>query len=47
MAAFEVLRTIKEALKLRLNLEAINFTDEEGTLVGLLRRRGPGWSSAS
>ena len=37
MAAFEVLRTIKEAgLKLRLNLEAIDFTDEEGTLVGLL-----------
>ena len=37
MAAFEVLRTVKEAgLKLRLNLEAIDFTDEEGTLVGLL-----------
>ena len=37
MAAFEVLRTIKDAgLKLRLNLEAIDFTDEEGTLVGLL-----------
>jgi beta-ureidopropionase / N-carbamoyl-L-amino-acid hydrolase len=37
MAAFEVLRTIKEAgIKLRLNLEAIDFTDEEGTLVGLL-----------
>jgi N-carbamoyl-L-amino-acid hydrolase len=37
MAALEVLRTIKEAgLKLRLNLEAIDFTDEEGTLVGLL-----------
>ena len=37
IAAFEVLRTIKEAgLKLRVNLEAIDFTDEEGTLVGLL-----------
>jgi beta-ureidopropionase / N-carbamoyl-L-amino-acid hydrolase len=37
MAAFEVLRTVKEAgLRLRLNLEAIDFTDEEGTLVGLL-----------
>ncbi len=37
MAAFEVLRTIKETgIQLRLNLEAIDFTDEEGTLVGLL-----------
>ena len=37
MAAFEVLRTIKDAgLKPRVNLEAIDFTDEEGTLVGLL-----------
>lgn len=37
MAAFEVLRTVKEAgLRLRLNVEAIDFTDEEGTLVGLL-----------
>jgi beta-ureidopropionase / N-carbamoyl-L-amino-acid hydrolase len=37
MAAFEVLRTIKDAgLQLKLNLEAIDFTDEEGTLVGLL-----------
>ena len=37
MAALEVLRTVKEhALKLDLNLEAIDFTDEEGTLVGLL-----------
>ncbi|HSL44735.1 MAG TPA: Zn-dependent hydrolase [Anaerolineales bacterium] len=37
MAAFEVLRTIKDAgLPLKLNLEAIDFTDEEGTLVGLL-----------
>ena len=37
LAALEVLRTIKEAgFKLRLNLEAIDFTDEEGTLVGLL-----------
>jgi N-carbamoyl-L-amino-acid hydrolase len=37
MAAFEVLRTIKDAgLELKVNLEAIDFTDEEGTLVGLL-----------
>ena len=37
MAAFEVLRTIKDAgVNLKVNLEAIDFTDEEGTLVGLL-----------
>jgi hydantoinase/carbamoylase family amidase len=37
MAAFEVLRTIKDAGgSLKVNLEAIDFTDEEGTLVGLL-----------
>jgi hydantoinase/carbamoylase family amidase len=37
MAAFEVLRTIKDAgLHLNVDLEAIDFTDEEGTLVGLL-----------
>jgi hydantoinase/carbamoylase family amidase len=37
MAAFEVLRTIKDAgLDPKVNLEAIDFTDEEGTLVGLL-----------
>ena len=37
MAAFEVLRTIKDAgLNLKVNVEAIDFTDEEGTLVGLL-----------
>ena len=37
IAAFEVLRTIKEnRIKLNVNLEAIDFTDEEGTLVGLL-----------
>jgi N-carbamoyl-L-amino-acid hydrolase len=37
MAAFEVLRTVKDAgLKLKVNLEVIDFTDEEGTLVGLL-----------
>lgn len=37
MAALEVLRTIKDAgISLRMNLEAIDFTDEEGTLVGLL-----------
>src|SRR3972149_107922 len=33
MAAFEVLRTVKDAgTKLAKNLEAIDFTDEEGTL---------------
>lgn len=37
MAAFEVLRTIKDAgIHLKVNLESIDFTDEEGTLVGLL-----------
>jgi N-carbamoyl-L-amino-acid hydrolase len=37
MAAFEVLRTVKDAgLKLKFSLEAMDFTDEEGTLVGLL-----------
>ena len=37
MAALEVLRTIKEnRVKLKVNLEAMDFTDEEGTLVGLL-----------
>ena len=37
MGALEVLRTVKHAgLKLNLNLEAIDFTDEEGTLVGML-----------
>lgn len=37
MAAFEALRTIKDTgLSLGLNLEVIDFTDEEGTLVGLL-----------
>jgi N-carbamoyl-L-amino-acid hydrolase len=37
MAALEVLRTVKDAgLRLPVNLEAIDFTDEEGTLVGLL-----------
>jgi N-carbamoyl-L-amino-acid hydrolase len=37
MAALEVLRTIQDAgLKPKMNLEAIDFTDEEGTLVGLL-----------
>jgi hydantoinase/carbamoylase family amidase len=36
-AAFEVLRTIKDAgIPLKIDLEAIDFTDEEGTLVGLL-----------
>ncbi len=37
MAALEVLRTVKDAgLSLKFQLEAIDFTDEEGTLVGLL-----------
>jgi len=37
MAALEVLRTVKDAgMDLKVNLEAIDFTDEEGTLVGLL-----------
>lgn len=37
IAALEVLRTIKEnEIRLKVNLEAIDFTDEEGTLVGLL-----------
>jgi N-carbamoyl-L-amino-acid hydrolase len=37
MAAFEVLRTIKDAgLALKFCLEAVDFTDEEGTLVGFL-----------
>ncbi|HET6821679.1 MAG TPA: Zn-dependent hydrolase [Anaerolineales bacterium] len=37
MAAFEVLRTVKDAkIDLNVNLEVIDFTDEEGTLVGLL-----------
>jgi N-carbamoyl-L-amino-acid hydrolase len=37
MAALEVLQTVKEnGIRLKLQLEAIDFTDEEGTLVGLL-----------
>ena len=37
VAALEVLRTVKEnGINLRPNLEAMDFTDEEGTLVGLL-----------
>jgi len=37
VAALEVLRTVKEnGIRLNVNLEAIDFTDEEGTLVGLL-----------
>ncbi|MBI3740357.1 MAG: Zn-dependent hydrolase [Chloroflexi bacterium] len=36
-AALEVLRVVKENnISLAMNLEAIDFTDEEGTLVGLL-----------
>jgi N-carbamoyl-L-amino-acid hydrolase len=37
LAALEVLRRVKEnSLRLPFHLEAIDFTDEEGTLVGLL-----------
>jgi beta-ureidopropionase / N-carbamoyl-L-amino-acid hydrolase len=37
VAALEVLRTVKEnGIPLKVSLEAIDFTDEEGTLVGLL-----------
>ena len=37
MAALEVLKTVKEnRIRLKVDLEAIDFTDEEGTLVGLL-----------
>jgi N-carbamoyl-L-amino-acid hydrolase len=37
IAALEVLRSVQAAgLRLAVNLEAIDFTDEEGTLVGLL-----------
>jgi len=37
LAALEALRVVKEAgFSLPVNLEAIDFTDEEGTLVGLL-----------
>lgn len=37
LAAFEVLQTVKVAgLSLPVHLEAIDFTDEEGTLVGIL-----------
>ncbi len=36
MAAFEVLRTVKEnGISLKLNLETIDFTDEEGTHLSL------------
>lgn len=37
LAAFEVVQTVKDAgLSLGAHLEAIDFTDEEGTLVGVL-----------
>src|SRR5688572_16861299 len=37
VAAFEVLKILQEnRIKLRVNVEAMDFTDEEGTLVGLL-----------
>ena len=40
LAAYEVLRTIRDAgIRLPFHLEAIDFTDEEGTLVGLLGSR--------
>jgi len=40
LAALEALRRVREnGLKLALNLEAIDFTDEEGTLLGLLGSR--------
>jgi N-carbamoyl-L-amino-acid hydrolase len=40
LAALEVLQTIQDAgLSLPVNLEAIDFSDEEGTLVGLLGSR--------
>lgn len=40
LAALEVLRTVQEGgLKLPVHLEAINFTDEEGTVMGLMGSR--------
>ncbi|MBI2331204.1 MAG: Zn-dependent hydrolase, partial [Chloroflexi bacterium] len=37
MAALEVLKTVREnGIRLNVHLEAMDFTDEEGTLVGLL-----------
>jgi beta-ureidopropionase / N-carbamoyl-L-amino-acid hydrolase len=37
IAALEVLKTVRETgIRLKVNLEAMDFTDEEGTLVGLL-----------
>ena len=37
MAALEVLKTVREnRIKLKVQFEAMDFTDEEGTLVGLL-----------
>ncbi len=37
MAALEALKTVREnRIKLKVQLEAMDFTDEEGTLVGLL-----------
>lgn len=40
LAALEVLRTVKElAIQLPVHLEAIDFTDEEGTLIGLMGSR--------
>ncbi len=40
IAAYEVVRTIRDAgVKLPVRMEAIDFSDEEGTLVGLLGSR--------
>jgi N-carbamoyl-L-amino-acid hydrolase len=40
LAGFEALRTIRDAnIHLPVHLEAIDFTDEEGTLIGLLGSR--------
>ncbi len=48
LAALESLRVVKENhLKLAVHLEAIDFTDEEGTLVGLHGQRCPGWRPGS
>jgi N-carbamoyl-L-amino-acid hydrolase len=40
LAAYETVRTVRDAgIELPVHLEAIDFTDEEGTLVGLLGSR--------
>ena len=41
LSAFEALRTIRESgLRLPVHLEAINFTDEEGSVLGMLGSHG-------